>query len=101
MLVFITFVANCMWFETGKPGRPIISIGPIEMSGAQIWSSVAAALVSVPPVVIMIFLFKRTRSFEEQNYEENKVKFGQVVPETESVKSLPLIQNRLKKWAWA
>ena len=93
MLVFITFVANCMWFETGQPGPPIISVGPVEMSGAQIWASVCAALVSVPPVVILVFLFKRTRSVEEENYESSKTKLAQVVPETESVKSLPLIQG--------
>ena len=65
-LLFITFVANCMWFETGKPGKALISIGPIEMSQSQIWASVASSLVAIPPIVLIMFLFKQTESGEKK-----------------------------------
>ena len=60
LLLYLTFVTNCMWFETGQPGENIIDFGPIQMSGAQIWASVCSSLVSVPVVTLMVFLFKNT-----------------------------------------
>ena len=70
VLVFITFVANCMWFETGKRQNPILTFGPIEMTGSQIWASIAAALVAVPPITFIILMFQRTESAEDVSYRK-------------------------------
>ena len=70
VLVFITFVANCMWFETGKRQDPIIVIGPFEMSTAQIWASIASALVAIPPIILIVLLFQRTESKEQHLYRK-------------------------------
>lgn len=70
VLVFITFIANCMWFETGKQQAPILSIGPLEMTSAQIWASIAAALVAVPPITVIILLFQRTTSEEDDKFQQ-------------------------------
>ena len=77
LLVFITFVANCMWFETGSKQNPIFSIGPIEMTASQLWSSIAAALVAIPPITFVIIMFQRTESSEEAKH---KARMGEISP---------------------
>lgn len=71
-LTFITFVCSCMFFETGKPQPPIVTMGPIQMSANQITASIMASLIAIPPVTLVTMLFKKTRSKTQEKLKEEK-----------------------------
>lgn len=68
-LTFITMLANVMWSGQNDEST-MIRIGPFKFSPTAVWISFCASLISVPPVIMAITLFKRARSKKETSPEK-------------------------------
>ena len=55
-----------MFFETGKPQPPVFTFGPISMSSSQIFASMCASFIAIPPVTLVVTIFKKTRTKDQE-----------------------------------
>ncbi|WAR15128.1 PK1L2-like protein [Mya arenaria] len=61
--IYLTMIANAMFFNPNDEyeSPPLIQVGPFRFTPQQIYISIVCALITTPPVMLLIFLFKRTK----------------------------------------
>ena len=74
--LFLAMISNCMFFKDAseeKVTAPLISIGPISITGTQLYSSFMSSFIVFPPVLLIIFLFSKSSSLKgQEEKEENR-----------------------------
>ena len=64
-LLFISMLASAMWSGQGNMAD-LIQIGPFKLSPTSIWISFCASLITVPPVIMCVTLFRRASAKKEK-----------------------------------
>ena len=61
-LLFLSMVASAMWFGTEPESNPGLKIGPVWISFHTLYVSVIASVVIIPPTIVIMNVFRRTRN---------------------------------------
>ena len=70
--LFLAMISNAMFFKDSSEQQPaaLINIGPISITGPQLYNSIMSSLIVLPPVLLMTFLFSRAKPKKDGKYEE-------------------------------
>ena len=62
-LLFITMIANAMWYKTKEDSDATraITIGPISFTIHQLYTSLMSSLIVVPPMLIITIFFQKSK----------------------------------------
>ena len=62
-ILYLTMIANAMWYRTdGQTAtQNALNIGPISISVHEIYTSVMSSLTIVPPTLLIVFIFTKSR----------------------------------------
>ena len=64
-LLFVSMLASAMW--SGKENQAdMMRIGPLKLSPTSIWISFCASLITIPPVLTCITMFRRAKVKKEK-----------------------------------
>ena len=74
-MLFLAMTSNAMWFDTAsETGNPGITIGPLRLTYHTFFVSIMGAAIVVPPTLLMVTLFNRSRKRPQQeNFDGNYV----------------------------
>src|SRR5690349_789335 len=60
--LFLCMITNCMFYKSASEetkSSAIIKIGPIRITGQQLYNSVLSSLIVLPPIILITILFSR------------------------------------------
>ncbi len=61
-LLFLSMVVNAMWFgKDEESSYPSLKIGPVELSYFTFYVSIAGSLIVLPPTLLIIEIFRRSK----------------------------------------
>ena len=72
-LLYLTMIANAMWYKAPdeqQGATQALNLGPITISVAMLAASIYSSLVVVPPILLITFLFRKSREKSLQNEDE-------------------------------
>ena len=93
-ILYLTMIANAMWFrgddEEQENNQSGLVIGPISLTVRQLYVSVMSSALVVPPVLLVTFLFAKSRQRETRTKVANSYAMqGAMERERQGRKKLP------------
>lgn len=61
--LFLAMITNCMFFRDASEEEPAqkIQIGPIAITGPQLFASIITSLIVIPPILVITILFSKAK----------------------------------------
>ena len=61
--LFFAMITNAMFFKDASETQPspVITIGPIAITGSQLYNSIINSLIAIPAIVLMTVLFSKAK----------------------------------------
>lgn len=75
--LFLAMITNCMFYKDAaeqEPSTQAIHIGPISITGTQMYNSIISSLIVFPPILIITIIFSKARhNFTGSKYRTKTV----------------------------
>lgn len=68
--LFLAMITNCMFFKDASETTPTqrINIGPVSITGQQLYASIISSLIVIPPILLITILFSKSRRKDDDAY---------------------------------
>ena len=88
-LLFMTMIANAMWYRSDDEGGAVqaISIGPISFTITELYTSIVSSLTVVPPILIVTIFFSKSRSWKSTKRLNDKCTLANRINPTNTAKN--------------
>ena len=72
--LFLFMITNAMFFKDASEQQPspLIMLGPISITGTQLYNSLMTSLIIFPPILLLVFIFSHSRPRYEDFLERSK-----------------------------
>ena len=72
--IFLFMITNAMFFKDASEQQPspLIMLGPISITGTQVYNSIMTSLIIFPPIILLVFIFSHSRPRYEDFHERSK-----------------------------